>query len=142
MSTTKPLGEFFQSTFTRAEAQPYIDELPEPLRKRIAFFEEGRAEWWTEMGTYEVFTCTEAVKIAALGSGEAIQAFARNFNTQHAKVPTLSSEHSGNTFHMACRLAALLVERPDLVPKEHAAICGLLGCEECGCFAARREAIQ
>jgi hypothetical protein len=48
--------------------------------------------------------------------------------------------HSGNTWGASVRLAWLLYAQPGMVPKEHAAICPLLGCQAARCWAASAEA--
>jgi hypothetical protein len=112
--------------------------LPEPLRKRIERFQQTLGGWRAEFEPYELFACQEAFLIAeALKTGDAIRAFrGLPHEEQRAQVPGLSQDHSGNTFGVACRLAQLLVERPDLAAKEHGALCPLVGCVDYGCWAA------
>ena len=44
---------------------------------------------------------------------------------------------SGNTWGAAKYFALLLVDHPERLPKEHAVICALVGCEQAGCWAGR-----
>lgn len=118
-----------------------IAALPEPFRARVARFRR-RPGWDAELGGYEVFTCEEAVKIAALGSVARIDAFcAMSLDEQRVAVPTLDyEEHSPNTFGVACRLAAVFLKDASLVPRAHGALCALTGCDAYGCWAASEEA--
>jgi hypothetical protein len=57
------------------------------------------------------------------------------FNLQDEVIPGLDKGHSGNSFGAALRLAYLYLERPDLIAKEHGALCPLVGCQDYGCYA-------
>lgn len=121
----------------RAEFDKTVAALPEPFRQRIARF-LTKPEWGPEFSPYELFVCTEAVKFAeALKTPEAIAAFYKlSYNEQRAQVPAMADGHSGNTFSAACSLARLYVRNPELVPKYHGALCGLVGCDAYGCWAS------
>jgi len=128
-----------------AKADEYdrrVMALPEPFRMRIEGFRNHRpGKWKYEFEPYELFTCEQAVAIAdALKTTEAIGAFYKldKFADQKALVPVLLDEHSGNTFGTACLLARIYLEQPDAIPKTHGALCPLVGCEDYGCFAARK----
>jgi hypothetical protein len=129
----------------KAEHQKTIASWPAPFQERLSFFMK-KDGWGPEFGPYEIFVCGEAVKIAeACKTTAGVSAFSKaSSKDQAALVPTLSPEHSGNTFSMAVTLAALFLEKPELLPKMHGAICRLVGCETYGCYAstpaARRDA--
>lgn len=85
--------------------------LPESLKARIDRFVEAIPDFWLN-GDYELFCCTEAVKIAEhlrprVEAGEDAEAVVRSFYEQpwdeQAKV--ISDQHSGGTFGGACSLA-------------------------------------
>lgn len=117
--------------------------LPEEFKRRIDRFRAYRTDFRWEMEPYEMSVCVDAVRIArALGSADAVRHFhgLSSWAEQVALVPGLFDGHSGNSFGMACRLAALFLNRPDLVDKEHGALCALTGCQEYGCWAASKEA--
>jgi hypothetical protein len=123
---------------SRPERDAKIAALPEPLRKRIERFQRTLGGWRAEHEPYEIFVCQQAALIAdALKTSEAIRAFhARPYEEQRAAVPGLDEGHSGNTFGATCRLAQLLIDRPELVEQEHGALCPLVGCVDYGCWAA------
>jgi hypothetical protein len=122
----------------RPERDAKIAALPEPLRQRIERFQRTLGGWRAEHEPSEIFVCEQAAAIAeALKTREAIRSFhGLPYEQQKELVPALDDGHSGNTFGAACRLAALLLDRPDLLDKEHGALCPLVGCADYGCFAA------
>lgn len=126
----------------RSDFDARVAALPVPLRERVeAFRAFGGDNWRWEYEPYEMACCEEAARIAArFPHGDDIKAFSRlAYEQQKAAHPTMSNDHSGNTWGMSCRLAYLLVEKPELVAMEHAAICPLVGCTDAGCYAARSE---
>jgi hypothetical protein len=132
-----------QWTEKAEETQQRIKAMPEPFRKRFEFFMR-RPEWGWNFGPYELFSCEEAIKIAAaLPDAKAIEAFSKlSYDEQKLKLPGLAyGQHSGNTFAIACKLAHCAVSEPALVPKMHGALCPLAGCQEYGCWStvARQE---
>lgn len=120
----------------KVETAAAIKALPKPFQDRIEFFMRDPA-WGPDFGPYELFCCTEAVKIAdALGTDEKIIAWhGLGWDEQKAAVPAISGDHSGNTFGTACVLARLYVKDPTLVPKMHGAMCPLVGCKDYGCYS-------
>lgn len=58
---------------------------------------------------YNLFACEQAILIAdSLQSAEKIKEFYNmDWDVQKKMVPGLSDSHSGNTFGMACRIAAV-----------------------------------
>lgn len=123
---------------TLADKDRRIAALPQALQRRIARFQNTVHNWRVEFEPYELFVCEEAAKFAEASQGALtwIETFARaKPEVQRTMLPTLSNEHSGNTFGMAVSLAAMLV-REAPVEKAHGALCPLVGCMEYGCFAA------
>jgi hypothetical protein len=132
--------------------------LPSPFRERIDRFRRigGRA-WRVGFEGYELATCEAAAAIAehlhvhlfdAADPTARWDVYAerlRAFNDlehaeQIASVPVLDTLGlSGNQFGCAGRLAVQSLARPELVAREHGAMCPLVGCEEYGCWAARPE---
>ena len=127
----------------RADFDVRVAALPAPLRERVEGFRaHGGDAWRWSHEAYEMACCEEAARIAArFGTGDAIKAFAAlGHDEQKAAHPDMDTGHSGNTWGMSLRLAWLLAEKPDLLAKEHGALCPLVGCEDCGCWAARSKA--
>ncbi|HEX2882230.1 MAG TPA: hypothetical protein VHO25_22070 [Polyangiaceae bacterium] len=123
---------------TKTDRDARIAALPEPLRLRLERFQRVNPDFRRDHEPYELFCCEEAAKLyAALPTREQITAFKQlSVDEQKQAVPALSlNEHRGNTFGATCMLAAMLCERPDLVPRAHGALCPLVGCEDYGCFA-------
>jgi hypothetical protein len=123
----------------RAEFEARVAALPEPFRLRIQRFRDlGGDKWRHGFEPYELFACEQAAAFAdALKTVDDLDAFrALNFEEQLLRVPAMSDSHSGNTFGAACLLARGMIEAPELLPKIHGAMCGLVGCEYYGCFAA------
>ncbi len=124
----------------RSDFDRRVAALPDPLRERVEGFRAFKGEGWRhEFEPYEVFCCEEAVKIAThFNTADKIQKFAKmKYDAQKAAFPQMSDQHSGNTFGMSVRLAYHLAEHPELLAKEHGALCPLVGCESYGCFASR-----
>jgi hypothetical protein len=114
-----------------------IRALPEPFRCRIEFFMR-QPEWGPEFGLYELFCCTEAVKLVdMLKSQDSVCAFVEmNSEAQKIAAPGLAyDQHSGNTLGMSCRLAYVFMSQPELLFKVHGASCPIVGCKAYGCFA-------
>lgn len=112
-----------------------VAALPDVFRQRIEKYRKRGNEWRYEFEPYEIFTCEEAVKIAAYcKTAEGVRAFhALPFEEQ--RKAGVSTDHSGNTFGMACRLAMWFVDKPENVVKEHGALVALVGCKEYGCHS-------
>jgi hypothetical protein len=118
-----------------------VAALPEPFRDRIAGFRDRNPDWGWRFGEYELMCCEQAVVIAdALQSSINIAAFhKKDWDTQRAMVPGLDDGHSGNTFGCSCRLAATYLDRPEIVPHVHGAMCPLTGCRDYGCWATTQQ---
>ncbi len=120
----------------RAELDAQYEALPELFQRRIDKFRNTNPDFRWQYEGYEMFACTEAVKIAtALKTLDAVQAWGKlDSAEQYEQVPELSHDHSGNTFGTACRLAQwYLCDEPEYVIKEHGALTPLVGCEAYGC---------
>lgn len=120
----------------RAENDARIAALPVKFQQRIARFRAGNPNFEWDHQPYELFTCEEAVKIAAAlqASGMSAPDFGKlDWKEQKALVPTLDDGHSGNTFGMAVRLAHWYLTRPENVAREHGALVPLVGCKDYGC---------
>lgn len=125
----------------RAQHDARVAALPAPLRERVEGFRaHGGDAWRWEFEPYEMACCEEAARLAArFKTGDAIKAFsALGYDAQKAAHPTMDAGHSGNTWGMSIRLAWLVVEKPELVAKEHAALCCLTGCGQARCYASRK----
>lgn len=127
----------------RADYDARVLLLPAPLRERIEGFRAfGGDAWRWSSEPYEMCCCEEAARLVArFVTGEEIEAFGKLEHHQQKMVhPNMDDGHSGNTWGMSLRLAYYLASEPVAVPKLHAAICPLLGCEDAGCWAVREKA--
>ncbi len=114
--------------------------LPIEMRRRVDGFRVMSPDWRWQFEAYEVFTLGEAVKIArTLETPNAVREFAKlkTWVAQKRRVPSLGDDHSGNTFGAAIHFALVYMEKPELLPMDHGALCPLVGCEKYGCFAKR-----
>jgi hypothetical protein len=121
-----------------------IAALPIEFQVRIARFRRNNPEFEWRYQPYELFVCEQSVAFAKRYTGDldGLRAFAQSTDWawQQTQVPELSGEHSGNTFGAACRLAWIYLDHPELVEKEHGALCPLVVCDAYGCFAAEVKA--
>ena len=115
-----------------------VENMPPLFRERIERFRRTKPDWGSNHEPYEVFVCEQAILfLNVLKPVDALRAFAAaRHEEQRRLVPGLSDEHSGNTFGAAVRLAHVAMERPELLPKMHGALCPLVGCKDYGCWAA------
>lgn len=114
--------------------------LPENFQARINRFRTNNPDFRWEMESYELFCCKEALKISdAFESGEAINEFSKLKFSEQKQLVDIDDGHSGNTFRCAVRLAFHQKTNPELVAKEHGALCMLVGCASYGCV--RKESI-
>lgn len=112
--------------------------LPVEFRGRFDRFVGAKGDLWRrDYEPYELFCCEQAHAIATAlhANGMGVAEFHRiaSFADQRRIVPALSEDHSGNSFGMACRLAALFLTSRDDVAREHGALVPLVGCEDYGC---------
>lgn len=131
----------------RAKPDADYEALPETFKERIDKFRRTNPDFRWQFESYELFACTEALKIASYCSinriaepedgheptaDENIVAF-QKLPYEEQKKAGIADGHSGNTFGFACRLAYLWVTDPGMVVAEHGALVALVGCEEYGC---------
>lgn len=128
---------------SRSERNRRIDKLPTLLRQRVARFISVRGEdWRRDHETYELMVCEQATVFYEhfkdqYKPQEKIDAWYKlDYKDQLKVIPTLDEGHSGNSMGAATTLAHMLLgDEPELVIKQHGALCGLVGCEEYGCWA-------
>lgn len=140
--------------------------LPNSFQTRIQIFRDHCADFRWEFESYEMFACTEAVKIARHlrsklepdATAEDIRQVAMTFQKANydEQREVISDGHSGNTFGVALLLARLHLmdefglkaepsadgqELPDmpLVVQAHGALTPLVGCDDYGCVHPRPE---
>lgn len=114
-----------------------INALPGPLQKRLFQFRERNPEFGSEFEGYELATAEMAAAVfhAAERRGEES---AEDWFKRFREAPWVNQEAifgpacegaSGNMAEFAIRQAWLLTTAPDYVPKDHGALCILVGCE-------------
>lgn len=109
-----------------------VAALPKVFQDRLAKFRANNPDFRWKYEEYELFTCEEAVKIAAhCKTVESVDTF-HKAPWDHQKA-VVSDDHSGNTFGMACYLAKLSLAHPEGVVNLHGALAPLVGSEEYGC---------
>lgn len=133
----------------RAILDAKYDALPQVFKDRIDKYRRNNPDFRWKYEGYEMFCCTEAVKLAthalsltdgdqhvaaetlrALATSEAPDRYEqqRIFDTAAG----LDDGHSGNTHGTAWHLAWMYLSHPDLVEKRYGAIAPLVGSEEVG----------
>jgi len=111
-----------------------FNALPPVFQQRVERFRQGNPDFRWEFEAYELFCCTEAIKIAEkFKTVAAIDNFRQMPVDAQMKMVNMSNGHSGNTFGCATLLAKLYVSEPELVVKLHGALTPLVGCEAYGC---------
>ncbi|MFA5999392.1 MAG: hypothetical protein WC783_00225 [Candidatus Paceibacterota bacterium] len=114
--------------------------LPEVFQKRINKFRKNNRNFRVDYEDYEMFCCTEAIKIAdKLKTGDAIKDFHKLDYEDQIKLVDIDPGHSGNTFGIAVALAYQYVTTPDNVALMHGALAPLVGSEEYGCVPRIRK---
>lgn len=127
--------------------------LPPIFQARIDKFRRNNPDFRVEYEGYEMFCCTEAVKLARhLGTVEAAEHYAAltrdvNILADEAKwhaeweeqkaidrAAGMSRDHSGNTHGTAVALAFWFLKQPTNVELMHGALAPLVGSEEYGCI--------
>lgn len=131
----------------RARLDATYESLPDTFKERIDKFRRTNPDWRWQWESYEMFACTEALKIASYCSitrladtddgheptaDENLAAY-RELPYDDQKKAGIDDGHSGNTFGFACRLAHWWVTDPGMVVIEHGALTTLVGCEDYGC---------
>ena len=137
-----------------------FDALPESFQARISSFRTNNPDFRWEFEPYELFCCTEAVKIA----NHLVDAYELTYPTDNQRIldlvkkfsdlphdeqidrAWLIDEHSGNTIGCAITLARshlfdqfVVRNQPksSLVFLHHGALVPLVGCENYGCIHPR-----
>jgi hypothetical protein len=118
----------------RVQMDKDYESLPGCFQKRIDRFRANNPKFRVEFEAYELFCCTEAVKIAnACKTPEAVLRFNNNeWDQQVKQVPDLSDGHSGNTFGCAVVLAYWYLTDEEGVKKLHGSLSPLVGSEAFG----------
>ena len=134
---------FSRASKSKAEAEASrsindakIAALPVEFQQRIERFRAGNPDFWWDHQPYELFCCEEAMKIADAMKDrpEDLRGFGQlSWEQQKILVPTLSGDHSGNTFGTAVKLAYWYLTNRVNVVREHGALTPLVGCESYGC---------
>jgi len=122
----------FEKNKSNLDAQ--YSDLPQIFKDRIDRFRVNNPNFRVEFESYEMFCCTEALKIAeALKTVSEVKSFyEKPFDQQIKLVPTLDNGHSGNTFGCACQLAGIYLEAPEYISKVHGSLSALVGSEAFG----------
>lgn len=125
----------------RAKLDADYATLPAEFKRRLDGLRRRNPDFRWEYEGYEMMVCRDAALIAlALKTADAVREFrAAPYEEQRRRVPDLSDGHSGNSFGAAVRLAWLYLTRPELVEREHGAMCPLTGCRDYGCAALDAE---
>lgn len=123
----------------REEVAGRLAALPQAFQDRFQGFVDARPDFGPEFGPYELMVCEQAAALAdKLGTPEAVSAFYEAPHEEQQRLfPELDGGHSGNSFGAMVALARLYLTDPELVPKQHGALCPLVGCWEYGCTPAR-----
>lgn len=115
-----------------------IEHLPEPVQAWITRIRSKRINNEFDFGKYDRFVGEEATKIYEAynfeGGVDGLKDFSKlSWEEQKKRVPTLSDDHSGNTFGVAMQMAHLLLTKPALVKFMHGALVHLVGCKGYNC---------
>ncbi len=121
-----------------------IAEMHPLFQQRVNAFMDYDDNWGPKFGAYEMMVCEQAEYIAAtLETSEEIERVQKlGYNDQRLLLPDMEEGHSGNSASMSFRLAWLFLKHPELVPREHGALCALVGCKEYGCHVHRSKEAQ
>ncbi len=124
----------------RAEFDARVAALPNVFRERVESFRAFRGDAWRwEFEPYELMVCEQAAKLVErFQNVESLVHFSKlEYDDQKVAFPEMDTGHSGNSWGQVLRLARCAIERPELVPQMHGALCPLVGCESYGCYAVR-----
>jgi hypothetical protein len=117
--------------------------LPECFQKRIDRFRANNLDFNHEYLEYELFCCTESLKIAKkLKTVEQIDNWRQMAWDAQRKIVDISPDHSGNTFGASVLLAKYYLTDVDNVVKQHGALCPLVGCKDYGCVGKTEEGVK
>jgi hypothetical protein len=120
----------------KADLDTKYEALPAEFKLRLDSFRRINPDFrWKHEG-YEMFVCTEAIKIAkALKTIKKIDQWQKLPVEKQDKIIDVGA-HSGNTFGAAVFLAKLYLKFPELVREAHGALCPLVGCKDYGCHSS------
>lgn len=121
-------------TENEEEMNAQYEALPKVFKERINRFRENNSAFRVDYESYELFCCEQAILIASnCKTPIEIQKFSKKgWDDQFKQVPTLSKDHSGNTFGVACNLAYWYLENSENVKKIHGSLSTLVGSDEYG----------
>ena len=110
-------------------------KLPKVFQNRIDVFRKNNPDFRWQHEAYEIFCNEQTLEIVkALKTVDVIDKFKElKWEKQKELVPSLSNGHSGNTFDFSIMMAKAYITNPELVEKQHGALCVLVGCENYGC---------
>jgi hypothetical protein len=137
----KAMGQTRDLVANEADRDRRIEALPDPFHRRFRrFYLFKGVDWRIRFETYELFVCEEAVKFAAeFETEERLLDWAKaSYEIQRERLPSLSNQHSGNTFGTAVMLAQTFLHEPEMVVRQHGALHGLVGCNDYGCWASEQ----
>lgn len=107
-----------------------FNSLPDFFQKRITKFRNNNPKFRVDYESYEMFCCTEAVKIAKkLKTPEKVKEFVEKQYPMDM-VPSIDNGHSGNTIGCAAKLAYIYLSDPTYVSKMHGALSPIVGSKE------------
>src|SRR4051812_46102862 len=115
-----------------------INALPGPLQKRLFQFRERSPDFGWKFEGYELACAEMAAAVAKacerLPESITVADWLKGFHeapweTQASIFGKSADGASGNMVGFSIRQARLLLEHPELVPKDHGALCILVGCE-------------
>jgi len=124
----------------KEEYKDRINRLPIEFQDRIKRFQINNLNFGWDFLPYELFCCEQAVLFAnKLKTIMALDDFYKMEWKERKKfIPELNDGHSGNTFGLAVLLAKYFITAPEMIVKEHGAMCPLVGCKEYGCCASEQ----
>lgn len=126
----------------KADLDAKYEALPECFKKRIDKFRNNNPDFRWKYESYEMFCCTQAVAIAEElktslpGKEEEFEKAAKSWDMKVLKkfIPSLSEEHSNNTYGCAMKLGQMYYHgQEDNIIKLHGALAPLVGSKEYGC---------
>ena len=114
-----------------------INSLPGPCQQRLFQFRERNPDFGWEFEAYELECSTIAARIAQaferretpITADEWFRKWREMKYDEQVAVCGPDTGWSGNMMGFANRQAYLLATAPDIVPKDHGALCGLVGCD-------------
>jgi hypothetical protein len=106
------------------------EKMPEIFRKRVDKFRANNSTFRQDFEEYELFCCTEAVKIADYcKTAENL----KSFDNSQASVDVLAKGHTENSYGMSVRLAHAYLSEPESLLEIHGALSHKVGCVAYGC---------